>query len=64
MAPRPKREPDRDRVIGVRLSEAEHETISQAIAKEMEGVTGATPSLPKFLLRAGLDRAKTILAKK
>jgi hypothetical protein len=61
---RPKRNPDRVKVVGVRVSEAELVLLQRAVAKELQGVTGATPSLPKFMLAAALDRARKITGEK
>jgi len=61
---RPKRNPDRIKVVGVRMSEVELELLQRAVAKELQGVTGATPSLPKFMLAASLDRARRITGEK
>jgi hypothetical protein len=47
----------------VRLSSAQLETLRAAVAREMRGVTGATPSVPKFMLAASLDRALKVLGK-
>jgi hypothetical protein len=55
---RPKKEPDRKNIVGVRCSDAEMELLQRAVAKEMEKVTGATPSLPKYLLAAALEKAR------
>jgi hypothetical protein len=54
---RPKKEPDRKNIVGVRCSDAEMELLRRAVAKEMEKVTGGTPSLPKYLLAAALEKA-------
>src|SRR6266496_365693 len=55
---RPKKEPDRKNIVGVRCSDAELEMLQRAVAKEMEKVTGGTPSLPKYLLAAALEKAR------
>jgi hypothetical protein len=34
------------------------ELLQRAVAKEMEKVTGGTPSLPKYLLAAALEKAR------
>jgi uncharacterized protein (DUF1778 family) len=61
---RPKRNPDRTKVVGVRVSADELALLQRAVAKELQGVTGATPSLPKFMLAAALDRARKITGEK
>ena len=55
---RPKKEPDRKNIVGVRCSDAELELLQRAVAREMEKVTGGTPSLPKYLLAAALEKAR------
>jgi uncharacterized protein (DUF1778 family) len=61
---RPKRNPDRDRIVGVRMSEAELELLKKAVAKETAGIASATPSLPKFMLAAALERARKVVGEK
>jgi hypothetical protein len=46
------------------MSDAELDLVRRAVNKEMEGVTGATPSLPKFLLAAALEKARRVLGSK
>lgn len=62
---RPKN-PDRtvDASTYVRMTREERTTIERAVAKQLEGITGATGSVPKFLLAAGLKEAKKILGEK
>lgn len=57
---RPKRNPDREKIVGVRMSKEELQLLQQAVAKELEGVTGATASVPKFMLAASLEKAKKV----
>jgi hypothetical protein len=60
---RPKAPGTPDAGVYVRLTAAQLETLRAAVAKEMRGVTGATPSVPKFMLAASLDRALKVLGK-
>ena len=60
---RPKRNPDRDKIVGVRMSREELDLLQQAVTKQLEGVSGATPSIPKFLLAAALEKARKIVGK-
>jgi uncharacterized protein (DUF1778 family) len=53
-----------DKGAFVRMSSAELELLRQAVARELEGVTGATPSVPKFMLAAALDKARKVLGQK
>ena len=48
----------------VRMTRDERATIERAVAKQLEGITGATGSVPKFLLAAALKEAKRILGEK
>jgi hypothetical protein len=48
----------------VRMTREERATIERAVAKQLEGVTGATGSVPKFLLASALKEAKRILGEK
>jgi hypothetical protein len=61
---RPKGPRNVDSGVFVRMTSAERELLARAVARQLEGVIGATPSIPKFMLAASLAAAKKILGEK
>lgn len=61
---RPKGSRSVDSGVFVRMTAEERALLARAVARQLEGVTGATPSVPKFMLAASLAAAKKVLGEK
>ena len=46
------------------MTTGERALLARAVARQLEGVTGATPSVPKFMLAASIAAAKKVLGEK
>jgi hypothetical protein len=53
-----------DSGVFVRMMTEERALLARAVARQLEGVTGATPSVPKFMLAASIAVAKKVLGEK
>jgi len=53
-----------DAGVFVRMTTGERALLARAVARQLEGVTGATPSVPKFMLAASIAAAKKVLGEK
>jgi uncharacterized protein (DUF1778 family) len=61
---RPKGSRSVDSGVFVRMTAEERALLARAVGRQLEGVTGATPSVPKFMLAASLAAAKKVLGEK
>lgn len=61
---RPKGARTVDSGVFVRMTADERDLLARAVAHQLQGVTGATPSVPKFMLAASIAAAKKILGEK